>query len=57
MRPLLDTDIWEAGGSGRLPDRLGVLIFNERNELLFSPASLWEIVIKARPNFRADPTS
>ena len=60
MRLLLDTHIliWAAGDSGRLPDRLRALISDEQNELLFSPASLWEIVIKqaqSRPDFRADP--
>ncbi|WP_348626622.1 type II toxin-antitoxin system VapC family toxin [Rhizobium sp. R711] len=61
MRLLLDTHIliWVAGDSGRLPDRLRALISDKQNELLFSPASLWEIVIKqaqSRPDFRADPT-
>lgn len=61
MRLLLDTHIliWAAGDSERLPDRLRALIEDEQNELLFSPASLWEIAInqaQSRPDFRADPS-
>ncbi len=61
MKLLLDTHIliWAASESERLPPRLRALIENEHNELLFSPASLWEIAIKhsqGRSNFRADPS-
>jgi PIN domain nuclease of toxin-antitoxin system len=60
MRFLLDTHIliWAAGDIGRLPDHIRVLIEEDGNELLFSPANVWETAIKhaqGRSDFHADP--
>lgn len=48
MKLLLDTHLllWAAGQPQRLPAAARKLISNNSNELLFSAASLWEIVIK-----------
>lgn len=60
MKLLLDTHLllWAAGEPRRLPAAARKLINDARNELLFSAASLWEIVIKrslGRDDFRVDP--
>ena len=60
MRLLLDTHIliWLAADIGLIPARLRSLIEDSENELLFSPASIWETAIKqgkGRPDFQADP--
>jgi len=60
MKLLLDTHLllWAAGEPDRLPARVRALINDRRNELIFSAASLWEIVIKrrlGRDDFRVDP--
>jgi PIN domain nuclease of toxin-antitoxin system len=60
MKLLLDTHLllWAAGEPKRLPAAARRLIGDARNELLFSAASLWEIVIKrslGRDDFRVDP--
>lgn len=60
MKLLLDTHLllWAAGAPKRLPAVARKLINDSRNELLFSVASLWEIVIKrslGRGDFRVDP--
>lgn len=60
MKLLLDTHLllWAAGEPKRLPAVARKLINDSRNELLFSVASLWEIVIKrslGRDDFRVDP--
>ena len=50
--------LWAAGEPRRLPAAARKLINDARNELLFSAASLWEIVIKrslGREDFRVDP--
>jgi PIN domain nuclease of toxin-antitoxin system len=57
---LLDTQIllWAAGQPERLSTAARRLLNNPRNELLFSAASLWEIVIKntlGRADFRIEP--
>lgn len=59
MKLLLDTQIllWAAGEPKRLSAAARKLIADPANELLFSPASLWEISIKnslGRDNFRVD---
>src|ERR1700739_2191242 len=46
------------GGTRRLSRQARGLIDNPGNELFFSPASLWEVVIKRglqRPDFKVDP--
>lgn len=60
MKLLLDTHLllWAAGAPKRLPAAARRLLGDARNELLFSVASLWEIVIKrslGRDDFRVDP--
>jgi PIN domain nuclease of toxin-antitoxin system len=48
MKLLLDTHLllWAAGEPKRLSKQARTLIDNPDNELLFSAASLWEVVIK-----------
>lgn len=60
MKLLLDTHLllWAAGEPDRLPLAALAEIENPLNELLFSPASLWEIAIKrglGRNDFTVDP--
>lgn len=60
MKLLLDTHLllWAAGEPKRLPAVARKLINDSRTELLFSVASLWEIVIKrslGRDDFRVEP--
>jgi PIN domain nuclease of toxin-antitoxin system len=59
MKLLLDTHVllWAAGQPERLSQTARGLIEATENELLFSVASLWEIVIKrglGREDFKAD---
>ena len=58
MKLLIDTHVllWIAGGT--LPESAEKYILDESNTLLFSSASIWEVVIKRalnRPDFSADP--
>ena len=60
MRLLLDTQLllWAAYAPERVPEAARALIADARHELAFSPASVWEVVIKRaldRPDFRIDP--
>ncbi len=60
MKLLLDTHLllWAAGEPGRLSKQTRELIENPENEVLFSAASLWEVVIKrglGRKDFNVDP--
>ncbi len=59
MKLLLDTHLllWSAGQPDRLPEAALDLIEARDNELFFSSASLWEIVIKrglGREDFKVD---
>ncbi len=59
MKLLLDTHmlLWAAGSSQRLPEATRALLLDQYNDLVFSVASLWEIVIKSglgRDDFRVD---
>jgi PIN domain nuclease of toxin-antitoxin system len=59
VKLLLDTHLllWAAGRSDRLSADARALIQAEENELFFSAASLWEIVIKrglGRGDFKVD---
>ena len=59
MKLLLDTHLllWAAGSPGQLPAKARVLMEDPQNDLLFSAASLWEIVIKrslGRSDFQVD---
>ena len=60
MKLLLDTHIllWAAGDSPRLSTTAKDLIADHGNSLIFSVASIWEVVVKhmlGRADFRADP--
>lgn len=60
MKLLLDTHIllWAASAPHKLPSKIRDLIEDQNNELYFSAASLWEIVIKnrlGRADFVVDP--
>ena len=60
MKLLLDTHVllWAAGQPTRLSAAALKLIKTPLNELLFSPASIWEVAIKrglGRSDFQADP--
>jgi PIN domain nuclease of toxin-antitoxin system len=59
VKLLLDTQVllWAAGQPERLSAAARKLLDNPDNELLFSPASLWEVTIKnslGRDDFKAD---
>ncbi len=60
MRLLLDTHVllWAAGEPEKLSAAGRNLLLNHDNSLYFSPASIWEIVIKrglGRDDFQVDP--
>jgi PIN domain nuclease of toxin-antitoxin system len=60
LKLLLDTHLllWAAGEPDRLTPAALAEIEDPENELLFSPASLWEIAIKrglGRDDFQVDP--
>jgi PIN domain nuclease of toxin-antitoxin system len=60
MKILLDTHIllWAAGEPDRLPPAAREALESRDTELIFSPASLWEIAIKRgldRKDFQVDP--
>ena len=60
MRLLIDTHILLWSASGELPHDAARYILNMENTLLFSPASIWEVVIKCglgREDFVVDPAS
>lgn len=59
MKLLLDTHIllWAAGSPERLSEEAYILLSDQQNELFFSAASIWEIVIKSslgRDDFQVD---
>ena len=59
MKLLLDTHIllWAAGNPERLSEEAYTLLSDQENELFFSAASIWEIVIKSglgRDDFKVD---
>ena len=60
MTLLLDTHLllWAAGNPGRLSLEAQGLLSDPATELMFSTASIWEVVIKkalGRSDFRVDP--
>ena len=58
MKLLLDTNILLLAAADMLPPAAEEYVLNEQNELFYSSASIWEIVIKRglnRPDFNADP--
>lgn len=59
MRLLLDTHVLLWAAAGTLPNELAEHVADEGNDLYFSPASIWEVVIKkglGRADFTVDPT-
>src|SRR6185437_173434 len=61
MKLLLDTHLllWAAYAPQRIPKAAQELIEDQTNDLLFSAASIWEIVIKRgleRADFQVDPS-
>jgi PIN domain nuclease of toxin-antitoxin system len=59
MKLLLDTQmlLWSVARSEFLPAEARQMIIDQGNEVFFSPASLWETVIKNsrnRPDFKVD---
>ena len=62
MKLLLDTHLllWAAEGFDRLPPDARLLLADPANHLLFSAASIWEVVIKrglGRKDFLVDPAA
>jgi PIN domain nuclease of toxin-antitoxin system len=58
MKLLIDTHLLLWAAAGELPAAAERYISDESSLLLFSPASMWEIVIKCdleRPDFDVDP--
>ena len=60
MTFLLDTHVllWAAGEPGRLTPQARELLSDPATELVFSTASIWEVVVKSalgRSDFRVDP--
>ena len=61
MRLLLDTHllVWAMGEPERLPAGCAAMLEDPSNSLVFSVASLWELVIKqalGRPDFNLEPS-
>ncbi|MDE2862913.1 MAG: type II toxin-antitoxin system VapC family toxin [Chloroflexota bacterium] len=60
MRAMLDTHVllWTVGDPTRLPPQTLELLGDPATELVFSAASIWEVVIKnslGRSDFRVEP--
>ena len=58
MKFLIDTHLLLWAASDELPQKAVPYFTNDENELYFSSASIWEIVIKNglnRPDFNVDP--
>ena len=58
MKLLLDTNILLLAAADLLPKEAEDYVKNESNDLYYSSASMWEVVIKHglnRPDFNADP--
>jgi len=58
MRLLIDTHLLLWAANDALPNKAIPYFSNENNELYFSSASIWEIVIKRgldRPDFQVNP--
>lgn len=59
MRLLIDTHLLLWAATDLLPRKAVPYFLNEENELFFSSASIWEIVIKRglnRPDFQVNPS-
>ena len=59
MKLLIDTQLLLWAASGTLPDKAIPYFSNKENQLFFSSASIWEVIIKRglnRQDFQVDPT-
>ena len=61
MRLLIDTQllVWAMGEPERLPAGWAAMLEDPSNSLVFSVASLWELLIKqaqGRPDFNLEPS-
>jgi PIN domain nuclease of toxin-antitoxin system len=60
VKLLIDTHLLLWAAAGTLPSKAEPYFSNAENELLFSSASIWEVIIKKglnRPDFRIDPNA
>jgi len=60
MKLLIDTHLLLWAAANMLPKKAIPYFINEDNELFFSSASIWEVIIKKglkRPDFQVDPTA
>jgi len=60
MKLLIDTHLLLWAAADKLPKKAVTYFTNEENELLFSSASIWEIIIKKslnRSDFQIDPVT
>lgn len=60
MKLLIDTHLLIWAAADMLPSEAVPYFTNEDNELLFSSASIWEVIIKKglnRPDFQIDPSA
>ena len=60
MKLLIDTHLLLWAAADMLPENAIPYFANEDNELLFSSASIWEVIIKRslnRPDFQIDPVA
>ena len=58
MKLLIDTHLLLWAAADTLPEKAMPYFLDNENELFFSSASIWEVVIKKslnRPDFQADP--
>ena len=59
MRLLIDTHLLIKAANDELPEKAIPYFTDRNNTLYFSPASIWEVIIKRdlnRPDFEVDPT-
>jgi PIN domain nuclease of toxin-antitoxin system len=60
VKLLIDTHLLLWAAADTLPSKAEPYFSNTENELLFSSASIWEVIIKKglnRPDFRIDPNA
>ena len=60
MKLLIDTHLLLWAAADMLPKEAAPYFMDEGNELLFSSASIWEVVIKrglGRPDFKVEPAA
>ena len=60
MKLLIDTHLLLWAAADMLPEKALPYFDNEENQLFFSPASIWEVIIKNglnRPDFQVNPVA